>query len=169
MVRGLRVGTAPLENATLGVPVSFPVQESVVKGKGQRPPACVVPWDVVSVGGGWLRLLLTGRALSVRLAGQWRLCTTWHTTVGERSILGQRMTCVSRPLGKQWEKKGKGRARCHTEGSAPAKQDGGSLVVRTRSRHPRTAPSTLVWGRVVTALCRVYWRTSPSARGAWEG
>ena len=36
MVRGLRVGTAPLENATLGVPVSLPVQESVVKGKGQR-------------------------------------------------------------------------------------------------------------------------------------
>jgi len=52
---------------------------------------------------------------------------------------------------------------------ASAKQDGGSLVMRNRSRRPRTATSILVCGPVVTALRQVYRRTPQSTRGAWEG
>ena len=51
----------------------------------------------------------------------------------------------------------------------PAKQDGGSLVVRTMSRCPRTATSTLVCGLVVTALFQVYRSTPKSTRAEGEG
>jgi len=56
-----------------------------------------------------------------------------------------------------------------TEIGAPAHQDGGSLVVRNRSRHPRTATSPLVCGLVVTTLGRVDRRTPPSTTGACKG
>ena len=63
-----------------------------------------------------------------------------YITGVERSTLGQCMTGVSRPLGTRWEKQGVGRERCHTEGGTPAKQDGGSPVVRNRSDAPGQRP-----------------------------
>ena len=69
-------------------------------------------------------ILASNKSRQVMLAGQWRLGTTLNITLIEGSKLGQSMTCVSRPLGKRWEKKEERRERCHTEVDAPAKQDG---------------------------------------------
>jgi len=79
-------------------------------------------------------------------------------------VAGYHFAVVS--LAKRGDKQGEGRERCHTEVGAPAKQDGGSLVVRNMSRRPRTATSTLVCGPVVTALLQVDQRTPKSTRGA---
>ena len=127
-------GTAPRDNATVRSSRQLPRSGERCQGQTQRSPPCVVPWEAASMVRGWLRCLLTGRARHVMLAGQ------LYSTVVERSTLGQCMTWVSRPLGTRWEKKGAGRERCHTEGGAPAKQDGGSPVVRNRSEAPRQRP-----------------------------
>jgi hypothetical protein len=159
-------GTAPLANATLRSSRQLPRSGKCCQGQMPTFPGLRGPTGRGERCRCWRRFILTGRARHVRLPGKWRRCTTWNITVVERSKLGQRMTCVSRPLGTRWEKQGEGHERCHTEVGAPAQLDGSSLVVRNMSRRPRTATSPLVCGLVVTALGRVDRRTPQSTRGA---
>jgi len=158
-------GTAPLANATLRSSRQLPRSGKCCQGQMPTSPGWRGPTGRGERCRCWRRFWLTGRASHVKLPGKWRRCTTCRITGVERSTLGQRMTCVSRPPGMRGEKQGAGHERCGPEGGAPAQLDGSSLVVRNMSRRPRTATSPLVCGRVVTALGRVDRRTSQSTRG----